>query len=169
MAAGSTYTPIATQTLGSNQTTVTFSSIPSTYTDLILVVIGNSTQTGTGSNGLRCYFNNDSSTNYSTTYISGDGASVTSGRLTSYTYMTFGSINATSASVPSTSITNINNYSNSSTYKTALTRSNPIDGTDAWVNLWRSTAAINRIDITRDGTNQIKAGTTLTIYGIAAA
>jgi len=32
-----TYEPIATTTLGSNQTTITFSSIPSTYTDLVIV------------------------------------------------------------------------------------------------------------------------------------
>jgi len=34
----STYTPIATQTLSSAVTSVTFSSIPQTYTDLILVM-----------------------------------------------------------------------------------------------------------------------------------
>jgi hypothetical protein len=38
-----TYTPIASITLGATATSVTFSSIPSTYTDLILVMNGSST------------------------------------------------------------------------------------------------------------------------------
>jgi len=36
----STYTPIASVTLSSAQASVTFSSIPQTYTDLVLVVNG---------------------------------------------------------------------------------------------------------------------------------
>ena len=38
MAAGSTYTPIATQTLSSSVSNITFSSISGIYTDLILIV-----------------------------------------------------------------------------------------------------------------------------------
>jgi hypothetical protein len=45
MAAGATYTPIATYTVsGSSTLTYTFSSIPSTYTDLVLVVNGSSSR-----------------------------------------------------------------------------------------------------------------------------
>ena len=40
MAAGSTYTPIATTTLGSAQADVTFSSISGSYTDLVLIIGG---------------------------------------------------------------------------------------------------------------------------------
>ena len=53
MAAGSTYTPIATTTLGSAGT-ITFSSIPSTYTDLVIVLNGNGSRVaGTDDTGLR--------------------------------------------------------------------------------------------------------------------
>jgi hypothetical protein len=38
MAAGNTYTPLATQTLGSAAASVTFSSISGAYTDLVLVL-----------------------------------------------------------------------------------------------------------------------------------
>jgi hypothetical protein len=49
-----------------------------------------------------------------------------------------------------------------------LTRANAAQyGTDAIVNLWRSTAAITRIDITSTGTFSI--GSTFTLYGIQAA
>ena len=49
MAAGNTYTPIATTTLSSSQNDITFSSIPSTYTDLVIVFNGKSTNAGTSS------------------------------------------------------------------------------------------------------------------------
>jgi len=58
----STYTPIATNTLASVSTGVTFSSIPSTYTDLVLVINYRLDGTGTGAAGaLR--FNSDSGSN----------------------------------------------------------------------------------------------------------
>ena len=61
MAAGRTYTPIATTTLGSATNTLTFNSIPSTYTDL--VIICNYSQNG---DMLQGRFNSDTSTNSST-------------------------------------------------------------------------------------------------------
>lgn len=56
------YTKIATSQLGSSQTTITLSSIPATYQDLILVVKGRSTSTGIQIN---VTFNADTGTNYS--------------------------------------------------------------------------------------------------------
>ena len=61
-----TYTPIATTTLGSGQTSVTFSSISGTYTDLIL--IASASNTG-GATNIRLQFNGDTATNYSSTRI----------------------------------------------------------------------------------------------------
>jgi hypothetical protein len=170
MAAGSTYTPIATTTLGSNQNDITFSSISGSYTDLVLVITGNSTNTGSGSNGLRVRLNSDTNTNYSNTALEGNGTSAASGQSTSQTWMNTGEINQTSAA-PSVTIIQFMNYSNSTTYKTVLNRSNtPGNFVTTGVGLWRSTSAINTILISRDfGTNQIKAGTTATLYGIAAA
>jgi len=65
----STYTPIATQTLGSATGTVTFTSISGSYTDLVLVITGN---TNNPTNPV-LQFNGDTTTNYSHTYISGTG------------------------------------------------------------------------------------------------
>ena len=78
MAAGSTYTPIATTTLGSAATSYTFTSIPSTYTDLVLV--GNLSSSSNTNISIRIY--SDSGTNYSNTYltgVNGTGASSASG------------------------------------------------------------------------------------------
>ena len=53
-----TYTPIATTTLGSAQSSYTFSSISSAYTDLILIYNGTVTATG---KDVRFYYNGDNS------------------------------------------------------------------------------------------------------------
>jgi hypothetical protein len=61
------------------------------------------------------------------------------------------------------------NYSNATTYKTMLSRANNgAAGVDAIANLWRSTAAISSITVKITGGN-MKAGSTFTLYGIAAA
>ncbi len=78
-----TYEPIATQTLGSAAASITFSSIPGTYTDLRLVFVG-TLSSGNATTGWRA--NSDSATNYSETYIGGDGTSAFSGRNTNSTF-----------------------------------------------------------------------------------
>ena len=163
MPAGSTYTPIATVTTTSGQTSYTFSSIPSTYTDLVLV-------TGSLSAGALCSMtitlNGDTSTNYSDTSLTGNGSSATTGRDTSTPYAYSGLfINGE----VSTNIVHFMNYSNTTTYKTFLTRANIAGwGVRAIVALWRSTAAINSIQVKPDGQTWT-AGGTITLYGIAAA
>ena len=70
-----TYEPIATTTLGSAVNSFTFSSIPNTYTDLVLVVVV-PTAASSGTFGLR--FNSDTASNYSHTTLSGNGSSAVS-------------------------------------------------------------------------------------------
>lgn len=161
MAAGSTYTPIATTTLGSAATSYTFSSIPSTYTDLVLVIAGTA---GTDETiGLR--FNSDSGSNYSETAINGDGSSATSFRESNITRAQLGSIGSTQ----SVTIINIMNYSNTTTYKTALGRGNYSGArVRSYVSLWRNTAAINSVYVDANGAT-FAVGSTFTLYGIQAA
>jgi hypothetical protein len=166
MAAGSTYTPIATTTLGSSATSYTFSSIPSTYTDLVLVIQTQWTTSGNSDCGLR--FNGDTGSNYSRTYVEGNGTSATSGRGSNENIMY---ITGYFSNTISTQIFQIMNYANTTTYKTAINResSNPSDSNvGAKVGLWRSTAAINSVTII-GASKTFAAGSTFTIYGIAAA
>jgi hypothetical protein len=163
MAAGSTYTPIATTTLGSAASTVTLSSIPSTYTDVILVCAGSASGDGVA---LRFTFNSDSGANYSQTYIEGNGTSASSSRQSSQSYLQLTNWYISSGS--SNSQIHLQNYSNTTTYKTVLARKTNVETAGANVGLWRSTSAINSITIvTSSGT--ISAGSTFTLYGIAAA
>lgn len=155
-----TYTPIATNTLASATSSVTFSSIPSTYTDLILIINGSNTIAG----GNYIQFNGDTATNYSVTFIYGDGTTAASSRSSSTNQPYAFYFNT----VQGTAILNIMNYANTTTYKTTLSRSNSGDFTSARVTLWRSTAAITSILITNSA-YQYSAGSTFTLYGIKAA
>lgn len=165
MAAGSTYTPIATTTLGSPTASYTFSSIPSTYTDLVLIIGGSNVS---GDQGIVTQVGNgsiDTGSNYSTTYLLGNGSSASSGRASNDTSIIAGRMDAN----PSTSIIHYMNYSNTTTYKTVLGRGN--DGTYViqHVGLWRNTAAINTIKVYNLSSVNFAAGTVITLYGIAAA
>ena len=166
-----TYEPIATTTLASTSASVlVMNSIPSTYTDLILVMTGGTTA---GSNALYMRFNNDSTSIYSTTYMYGDGSSAVSGRLTGRDAVAIGYYVEPGTSLEFNSIAQIQNYSNATTYKTVLDRANlagtgTYPGTEASVSLWRSTSAISRIDVLVSS-NTFNVGSTFTLYGIKAA
>ena len=165
MAAGNTYTQIASTTLGSAASSVTFSSIAGTYTDLVLVTaVANNTASG---NYFGMQFNGDTTANYSQTQLYGDGTSAASSRYTGN-----GTIIAgwTSTSI-STLIFNIMNYANTTTYKTALIRNaNSAYREGAWVALWRKTPeAITSITMASEGATLFTAGSTFTLYGILAA
>jgi len=167
MAAGSTYTPIATTTASGSTTSVTFSSIAGTYTDI--VVVCNVQNAAGGDNGLRMQFNGDTAANYSTTYIYGDGTSAASGRQTGGT-ATGAQFGRSASGNITTSIGQVQNYANTTTYKTVLGRgNNPAALVWAAVSLWRSTSAINEIKIYNETSATISAGSTFTLYGIAAA
>jgi hypothetical protein len=166
MAAGRTYTPIATQTLSTSAASVTFSSIPSGYTDLIVVV---DAYNNTG-NGYWLYMQAgngsiDTGNNYSGTYLFGNGTSAISQRGTSGPSI----VGAIDASNFRTHIVQIQNYANTTTYKTWLSRSNASGYTGAFVNLWRSTSAINTIQFSIEASKSFIPGSTFTLYGILAA
>jgi hypothetical protein len=161
----STYTPIATQTLGSAAASVTFSSIPSTYTDLVLIFNGGSSIAA----NIRMQVNSDTATNYSWTQLGGDGTGAASFRNSSDTSWLMNRYAYLVNSLTSVFIFNFNNYSNTTTYKTVINRSNnAANGTDATVGLWRSTAAISTINFSLSGGNYI-VGSTFTLYGIKSA
>ena len=168
MAAGATYEPIATTTLGSDAASITFSSISSAYTDII--AIGRMVATSGGSNNVRMRFNGDSGNNYSLTWLYGDGTSAGSTRNTSVSGITMSYPNSSNGINPEF-IVHIQNYSNSTTYKTALVRNSwagSNGAASAQVGLWQNTSAINQISFHTTNTN-LGAGMIISLYGIAAA
>jgi hypothetical protein len=169
MAAGSTYTPIATTTLASATSSYTFTSISGSYTDLVLVAANITNASSTNSLFLR--FNSDSGTNYSSTFLEGTGTTASSSRVSNRTVIDTGYNVGLSTSNPGQVNFSIMNYSNSTTYKTVVSRfaqaSGAAPGTSATVSLWRNTAAITSVEVRCDV--NLGIGTTLTLYGIQAA
>jgi hypothetical protein len=160
----STYTPIATQTLSTSAPSVTFSSIPQGYTDLVMII-----NTGaTIADDIGCQFNGDTGSNYSFTVLSGNGSSAVSGRATNATRLNFTSNAYMRTTLTQNTIINFENYSNSTTYKTVLNRANIAEGaSEAIVGLWRSTSAITTIRVFCDhNAGSFVSGSTFTLYGI---
>ena len=167
----STYTPIATYTAPSAQTTVSFSSF-SGYTDLRLIINATS-QSGSNMDGI-LRFNSDSGSNYSLTYWRGNGSGVTTNSFTGQSYIYLTQVSAYS-STPVTTIVEILNYSNTTTYKTVLSReSDTINAIAQNAALWRGSTgsanqAITSMTISTNGTGSFATGSTFTLYGITAA
>ena len=165
-----TYEPIATTTLGSAASSITFSSIPSTYTDLRVVLV---TKTTSGNADIYLRFNSDSGSNYSRTILYGTGSVAGSGRNTSQTYLYLTGTAYPNASYAALVEADIFSYAGS-TYKTLLnkvaTDKNGAGGVEANVGLWRSTSAITSITLTLEASAQdFPTGTTATLYGIKSA
>ena len=163
-----TYEKIATNTLGSATSSVTFSSISSAYTDLVLIVSANGS---VNPNYASIQYNGDTSNKYSQTYLAGNGTTAVSARTSSardiislgYTRV------PTAANTFSTYIANIQNYANTTTYKTTLIRAEEtsVNYVTSTVGLYQSTSAITSIKVLVD-TGNFSTGSTFTLYGIKA-
>ena len=163
--ATNTYEAIATTTTSGSASSVTFSSITGTYTDLVIIVNG-----GTSTSAdLHIQFNGDTGTNYSRTVLTGTGSVANSSRQSSVAYYRVDQSGFLSTSFPNfNAIINVMNYSNATTYKTPISRSNnAATGVDTSVGLWRNTAAITSITLFPD-VGTLTDGSTFTLYGIKA-
>ena len=166
--ATATYVPIATQTLGSGASSITFSSIPSGYIDLRLV-FSISGIVNSGDNFF-LQFNGDTGANYSHTHLYGNGSAAGSSNNTSVNYA-FLTDNATgpNAASPKLAIVDIFSYTGS-TNKTLLSTlafdQNGSGGINAGINLWRNTSAITSIKLFNSGPDNFSVGTTATLWGI---
>jgi hypothetical protein len=167
----STYDPIAKYVTTATTSSYTFTSIPQTYTDLILIL-----------NGL-------TDTNDRTFYMRVGNGSVDSGSNYTYTNMLVysgGVVGQSSGATAdnrmfiSSSSTNTNNgqvvaelaeYKNTSIYKTAVSREATM-GTTTTAGLivptWKSTAAIDTLQVLVSGGN-FASGFTMSLYGRKAA
>lgn len=170
-----TYEAIATVSVtGSTTDLISFTSIPSTYTDLILVCNARSQRSGNTTSELYTYINSDSASNYSRTRIWSNGAAAYSDRNTSQGLALFGELPAANATAGVFGIVTLHlmNYSNTSTHKTLISRNGFAQATaqgDLYVNTWRSTAAINTLSIYNTSASYYSVGSTFSLYGIKAA
>ena len=167
MAAGNTYVALATQTLASAAASVTFSSISGAYTDLVLVT----NIKGSTASYPQFRLNSDTASNYSDTELGGNGTSAVSGRNSNSTlgYFSRSAVFSTS-NFSFNAIINFQNYSNTTTHKKTIIRTGAASREVVLIfGSWRSTSAINQIQILAAGAGNFNIGTTFTLYGIAAA
>lgn len=169
-----TYEPIASTTLGSAAADITFSSIPGTYTDLIVICQGSSTTNNSGARNLFMQVGAssiDTTTTYSNTILYGDGAGAFSYRESSVARVFIGDHLPAALSTnikPGAYITHIMSYANTNVYKTILSASGGHVIVDRIVGLWRSTSAITTIKVYPNADN-LASGFTASLYGIKAA
>jgi len=163
-----TYKPIQSVTLAAATSSVTFSGIDQSYTDL--VIVGNAATSVAGAQNVMRF--NGSTGNYGTTELYATGSSIYGYRFSGQTYMWFSSGVGIGSTLGQSSFTiNINNYSNSTTYKTALMRLSSNSGTYPGVvlssGLWVNTSPITSVTLYADtGSTTWSAGSTLSLYGI---
>jgi hypothetical protein len=162
----STYDKIATYTVPSAASTYTFTSIPATYTDLVLIVFGGLTTT---TQSFRFQFNGDTGNNYSYTYIAGNGSAASSSRASNTSGINaYHAAGQSDTALKNNVIMSVQNYSNTTTNKTCILRGNSDLETAATVGLYRSTSAISSLLVGTTNGN-LQAGSIFTLYGIKAA
>ena len=166
------YESIATSVVGGGgSSSITFSSIPSTFKHLQIRGIARNTSAGTSINGIFTQFNSDTAANYSRHNLIGDGASASASASTSSSNVLAGQYpqGGTTASVFGVFVLDILDYQDTNKYKT--TRA--LFGTDlngsGQVRLssgnWRNTAAISTITITPEDANFAQYSS-FALYGI---
>jgi hypothetical protein len=164
-----TYDKIATSTLSVAGTSITFSSIAATYTDLRLVWVGAYNTATNGEIWIRV--NGDTATNYSTTEVTGTGAAATTSNTTSDSKF-IASVYAITANQPTLMTSDIFSYAGSTNKSFLNTCSQDANGGGQvvrQVGLWRSTSAITSVTVQAGTAGLFLAGTSATLYGIKAA
>jgi hypothetical protein len=167
--ATNTYVALATYTIPSNVASYTFTGISQAYTDLVLVANGSTVSASNINLRVGNGSIDSSGNNYSQTVLNGNGSSATSTRSSNQNQIQPSNDDAYwNSTVAGAMVIHFQNYSNTTTYKTILSRANHASlGVSANVGLWRSTSAINQIYFGGASQNFV-AGTTLSLYGIAA-
>jgi hypothetical protein len=172
----SSYESIATVNITSNTSTITFSSIPSTYTHLQIRSIGRTTRSSTtGTATIR--FNNDTASNYAYHELLGTGSSAVADAQTSQTLIATGRMAASTAgsNIFGVQVIDILDYTSTNKNKTVryLGGADINGGGEMYFGsgLWFKTPeAINRIDITaQSGTADFVQYTQFALYGIKGA
>lgn len=166
-----TYIPIATVTVGASPvSTIDFTSIPATYTDLKIVVSARCNRTGFERDSIELTFNNNTS-NYSTRTLNGSGSSA--GSATGYSAASIQRADVNGPTTTSNTFSNIEfyipNYAGS-TYKPVTIDSVYEDNvTLAFIHciagLWSNTAAITSVKLGLE-TSSFVQYSTATLYGI---
>ena len=165
--------PIQMVSVGAAGTsTITFSSIPATYTHLQIrqiarTTVATSVQTG---NGIR--FNSDTASNYAIHQLFGDGSSTTTNAIVPDSYIFYSANTGTSAgaNIFGAAVIDILDYANTNKFKTVRTLAGAdLNGSGSIYfrsGLWRSTSAISTITIDCRDSGVFTEYSSFALYGI---
>jgi hypothetical protein len=161
-----TYTPLATVTLGTAAASVTFSSIPATYRDLICVT--STFQTNAGDQYSSYRINGDTGANYNWVYMDTYPGTPSSGATSNATSSLWTYTQNVSSTTPLTTIVQFMDYSATDKHKTQLHRFGAASPTvGAYASRWANTAAVTSISILATSGNY-QSGSTFSLYGVIA-
>ena len=161
---------IASTTVESPVTTVTFSSIPSGYTDLKLVA--SMRNSDSGGSIARLQFNGDTAANYTTRTVSGNGATTASYAASAQAYITYMAISCSSDTANTFGSTEvyIPNYTGSNQKSLSFESIEENNATTGYnflgAGLWTGTAAVTSITMLNPGSTAFQANSTFTLYGV---
>lgn len=166
-----TYVAIAKTVLTGTQTTVDFNSIPSTYTDLVLLVSARSASGGSASDNISLKING-STTTYSYRFLSGNGSAALSGNGTPAEQFA-GDMSGSGGT--SNTFSNIEiyipNYTGSTNKVQSITSAQENNTTAAFIRaiagLWSTTSAVTSISLRYFGGGvDFASGSRFDLYGI---
>lgn len=169
------YESIATVSVGSGgASSVSFTSIPSTYTHLQIRGIARTGRTGQNGDFFKTTFNSDTGTNYSWHLMTGDGASTGTAAGSTVAYMEadrFAS-NSTGSNIFGGIVLDILGYADTNKYKTIRYLGGYDNNGSGEIQFgsgnWRSTSAITSITLTQSGSYNILQYSHFALYGIKA-
>ena len=167
---------IGKNVLGSDTSSVTFSSIPGTgYTDLVVFC---SSRTDRGNNGdaILLQFNSDTGNNYSTRSLYGTGSNAVSASWSSVSgiYLVQAACgNSDTANTFGSSQTYIPNYAGSANKAVSHTGNSETNAATSYMSadagLWSNTAAITSIVLKPFNGTVFRSGSSFTLFGISKA
>ena len=156
---------IQTVTLGSAASSVSFTSIPSTYKHLQIRFIANNAS----NSDVKAQFNGDTTSNYARHYLYGDGSSAAAGANAGDNAMSFGYVPNATANIFGAGIIDILDYANTNKYKTARSLAgNDKNGSGLIVlysSLWQSTSAVTSISMF-PGAGNFNQYSSFALYGV---
>lgn len=168
--------PIATVTVGTAQSTITFSSIPQNYEHLQIRGISKTSYTGASQIGLR--FNSDNTTNYNSHYLEGDGTSAAGGNIGAANVAIIARTTSSGGGYGTSNfgalVLDVLDYANTNKYKTTRC----LNGWDVtgggysgfYSGLWLSTSAVNTITLyIGGGAFNFAQYSSFALYGIKRA
>jgi hypothetical protein len=155
--------------------TISFSSIPSTYTDLVVKLSGRTNRTGDTNADIGVTFNGNTSS-YTLRDLAGTGSTTVS-RTNPIGTANFGDIFATAANTTSNTFSNfemyIPNYAGSTNKSVSIDTTNENNATSNWsllvAGLWSNTSAITSITLTPLNSDSFVQYSTAYLYGVSNA